>query len=240
MLQTQIIMRWVCLSMSEAFKPSFNFIFLPQQVGIYSTPRVKRPFLKRVWGMWLCDSARIKAQSGLVKKIITVVLPRKGISFPVENEKIFQQPIKLNRHQRWLVEQLKKPGDLIEMPKKMLSINDMIKLSAHECVEFALFTRWSQRILMRGDVTYVPFTPGMAKKWAKRGWRWSGHTHPHGGNIPLTPSSGIGKSHDAAVLWRFSQYGTQRYSVVYDWDGNWRVFRPNENPLFQPGWGPHQ
>jgi len=68
--------------------------------------------------MWLCDSARIKAQSGLVKKIITVVLPRKGISFPVENEKIFQQPIKLNRHQRWLVEQLKKPGDLIEMPKK--------------------------------------------------------------------------------------------------------------------------
>ncbi len=198
MLQTPAIMHRIDLSLSEALKPSFSFILLPQQMGISSTPVVKRPFLKRVWGMWLCDSAIIKAQSGVVKKIITVVLPRKGISFPLEKENVFQQPIKLNRHQRWLVEQLKKPGDFIKLPKKMLSINDMIKLSAHERVEFALFTRWSQRILMRGDVT------------------------------------------DAAVLWRFSQYGTQRYSVVYDWDGNWRVFRPNENPLFQPGWGPHR
>ncbi|HID99876.1 MAG TPA: hypothetical protein EYP59_06265 [Thiotrichaceae bacterium] len=169
MLQTHAIMRWVALSMSEVLKPSFSFILLPQQRLIFSTRVLKRPFLKRVWGMGLCDIARIKAQSGLVKKIITVVLTRKGISFPLEKETIFQQPIKLNRHQQWLVEQLKKPGDLIEMPKKMLSINDMIKLSAHERVEFALFTRWSQRILMRGDVTYVPFTPGMAKKWAKRG-----------------------------------------------------------------------
>jgi hypothetical protein len=159
MLQTPAIMRRLGLSMSEVLEPSF--IFLPQNLS--STPVVKRPFLKRVWEMRLCDSARIKGQSGLVKKIITVVLPRKGISFPFEKEKVFQQPIKLNKHQRWLVEQLKKPGDLIELPKKRLSINDMVKLSAHERVEFALFTRWSQRILMRGDVTYVPFTPGMAK-----------------------------------------------------------------------------
>jgi hypothetical protein len=109
-------------------------------------------------------------------------------------------------------------------------------------VEFALFTRWGRRLLMRGDTTYVPFTPGMAKKkWAKRGWRWSAHTHPHGGgNLPLTPSSGMGRSHDAAVLWRFSQYGTQRYSAIYDLEGNWRVFRPNEDIFFQPGWGVHK
>jgi RHS repeat-associated protein len=143
--------------------------------------------------------------------------------------------VNLNRHQRQLLEQLRQKGDFVELPKKMLRISDMTRLSAHERVEFALFTRGGQRILMRGDLNSVPFTPGMAKKWAQQGWRWSGHTHPVSGESPLVQSSWR-RGSDQGVLWRFSQYGRQRYSAVYDWGKRYRVFTADEGG-FNPGWG---
>lgn len=139
---------------------------------------------------------------------------------------------KLNRHQRGLYDRFQHmtPGEYIELPKKMLKVGDMVNVSKALQVELALFTKGGTRRLMLGYHTSVPFTPGMGKKWASKGWRWSGHTHPQGSGIPLEASKGM--NHDTGVLWRFAQYGKQRFSGIWDWDGNWTKFSPDPDPPF--------
>lgn len=168
---------------------------------------------------------------------------KRGIS-STQVAEAFDPSVKLNRHQRELLAQLQKPGDMVELPKKLLRMGDMVKLSGNQGVEFALFTKGGRRRLMRGDFNSVPFTPGMGKKWAKQGWKWSGHVHPVSKGSMLEHSGYRAadmlqyRGSDLGVLYRFTQYRGQWRSAVYAWNGEHRVFRYNETMFnVSPGWG---
>lgn len=62
-------------------------------------------------------------------------------------------------------------------------------LTAQTGDEFAMFTNGGRRLLIRGNSTSVPVNEAIAKSLAKRGYRWSGHTHP-GGQSVLRSSPG--------------------------------------------------
>jgi hypothetical protein len=69
-------------------------------------------------------------------------------------------------------------------------MKDFSALTANEGVEFALFTKRGERLVVRGDSRSVPLSGERIKKLAKDGWRFSGHTHPGVSDIVLDPSTG--------------------------------------------------
>jgi hypothetical protein len=85
-------------------------------------------------------------------------------------------------------------------------------LTAKESVEFAMFTRGSERLIVRGDRGSVNINSFDAVVLNARGYRWSGHTHV-GRN--LAASYG-----DKKVLRRF----VQKRSVIYNAMGERNIF----------------
>lgn len=119
----------------------------------------------------------------------------------------------LNNRQKRIISSLLSDGDRVIINKKDVSMRDLSALSAHEGVEFALLTRKSERMVIRGTEQHVNAINGIAaREFAKEGWKWSGHTHVVGG---LIPSEG-----DRLVLERFNQ----DRSVIYDAAGRFGLF----------------
>jgi RHS repeat-associated protein len=134
---------------------------------------------------------------------------------------------KLSSRQARLLEMLTGEGSSTILPKRAVRLKDLAALTAETGDEFAMFTRGSQRMIMRGSSGSVPVTPEIASQMAGRGWRWSGHTHPGTGQQVLRSSIG-----DRAVL---SAFGRGR-SVVYNSVGQHSLFGPNGDLLL--GWRP--
>ena len=76
---------------------------------------------------------------------------------------------------------LVKSGDSIIVGRKDVNLQDMRVLSAFNDVEFALLTRGKQRMLVRGAEKHVEL-PLPGYELGRKGWRWSGHSHPRGAN----------------------------------------------------------
>ena len=69
---------------------------------------------------------------------------------------------------------------------------------------------------MFSSVVKVPVNIDIAKEYAAKGWRWSGHSHPGMTGIVLSPSDS-----DRIVL---QQFTNQTYSSTINSVGNYQRF----------------
>ncbi len=96
-----------------------------------------------------------------------------------------------------------------------MNLKDLAVLTAKTGDEFAMFTRGSQRMVIRGNTTIVDINSRVAQNLYNAGFRWSGHTHPGvGTNVKFTSEG------DGHILNQFHQ--TQ--SVILDSLGNFSIF----------------
>lgn len=100
------------------------------------------------------------------------------------------------------------------MSKKNVKLSDLSALTAQTGVEFAMFTKGSERLIIRGDERSVNVSKSYALELKLLGYRWSGHTHPGIDDFCLMPSSG-----DKEILSIFSQDCT----AIYNSTGKWYV-----------------
>ncbi|MDR0936643.1 MAG: hypothetical protein LBM98_08190 [Oscillospiraceae bacterium] len=122
----------------------------------------------------------------------------------------------LSRRQQRLLDSLPEYGSRVTVTKNSVSMKDLAALTAKAGVEFALFTRGSRRLIVRGDAYSVNINDADAKELAEQGYRWSGHTHPGYNRFILRGSEG-----DRNILSAFSQ----ERSAVYNSLGQFRDFR---------------
>ena len=128
---------------------------------------------------------------------------------------IAQIGIELNTRQKKLLEQLDKYDASVVVSKNEVSMYDLSALTAETGVEYAMFTKGSKRLIVRGDEKSVNIGIDKAKELAQNGYRWSGHTHPGYDYLVLTASDG-----DYAVLKAFGQ----KEGIIYNSFGQYAIF----------------
>jgi len=121
----------------------------------------------------------------------------------------------LNNRQKELLEQLPEFDSRTTVPKDSVNMADLSALTAETGHEFAMFTKSNERLIVRGNETMVNIDVEEAKKLAKSGYKWSGHTHPGVDSNCLLASAG-----DKAILECFEQ----KTSSIYNSKGNFRTF----------------
>ena len=121
----------------------------------------------------------------------------------------------LNARQRNLLAVLPKFGSRLTVKKKDVKLGDLAAMTAATGVEFAVFTRKSERLVIRGNKNGVPGSIKELAELSRQGYRFSGHTHPGTGVNVLWPSGG-----DKKALRLFKQ----EFSVVLDPLGQYQVY----------------
>lgn len=129
----------------------------------------------------------------------------------------------LNARQQRILDRLSNFDDRVEFNKRDVSMKDLAALTAHENVEFAMFTKGDKRLVIRGERNSVNFRYEDAEKFAEQGYRWSGHTHPGTEYEICFPSEG-----DRGILEIMTRTG-QKYSVIYSSTGRKYVFSVNKD-----------
>ena len=127
--------------------------------------------------------------------------------------------VDLNTRQKNLLQQLPNCDSSIIINKGDVNLKDLAALTAKTGDEFAMFTRGSQRMIIRGNASAVYIDGAMAQELYNAGFKWSGHTHPGIGVNVKFASEG-----DMYILEQFNQ--TQ--SVIFDSQGNFSVFEIGE------------
>ena len=125
----------------------------------------------------------------------------------------FSRP--LNKRQEKLLQSLHAYNCRLTVRKNEVSMKDLAALTAHTGVEYALFTRKGERLIIRGSTEKTE-----ARRLVQAGYRWSGHTHPGTDVNTIIASKG-----DYEILRAFGQ----KYSVVYDSTGRYGIFGGEEN-----------
>ena len=92
---------------------------------------------------------------------------------------------------------------------------DLSALTAKTGVEFAMFTKGGKRLIVRGNSNSVNINIDEARRLAKQGYKWSGHTHPGIEDSSLLASYG-----DIEILKAFKQ----KQGVIYNSKGNFLTF----------------
>ena len=113
---------------------------------------------------------------------------------------ILQYARPLSNRQSALLEQVPTFDSRATVRKRDVNLRDLSALTAETGDEFALFTKGSERLVIRGDAVHVAVTQEAARQLAEQGYRWSGHTHPGYNDFCLSPSDG-----DLAILEVFHQ-----------------------------------
>ncbi|MGN0614468.1 MAG: hypothetical protein ACI4JB_11290 [Porcipelethomonas sp.] len=121
----------------------------------------------------------------------------------------------LNNRQRRLLEQLPEFDSRLIVNRDEVNMADLSALTACTGHEFAMFTKGSERLIIRGNSFMVNLNVMQAEQLAGQGYRWSGHTHPGTDFLCMQPSDG-----DYAVLNCF----VQNNSVIYNSRGDFRTF----------------
>ncbi len=125
----------------------------------------------------------------------------------------FDRP--LNNRQIRLLDALPAFDSRTTVRKSDVNMRDLSALTAFTGVEYALFTRRGERLIIRGSEYMTNIDPETAAQMAADGWRWSGHTHPSAGVNARTASSG-----DYRILEAFGQ----QYSMIVDIAGRFDIF----------------
>ena len=126
----------------------------------------------------------------------------------------------LSGKQQKLLSHLKVYNDRIIIDKRSVSMKDLAAITAHENVEFAMFTKNNKRLIIRGGRNDVDVNENKMKELARQGYKWSGHTHPVTNPKELLPSEG-----DRAVL----KASGKKRSAVYSSTGRKYIFGINED-----------
>lgn len=121
----------------------------------------------------------------------------------------------LNTRQKKLLEKLDKYDTSAIVKKDSVNMADLCALTAETGDEFAMFTRGSQRLIIRGNKTSVNVNIDKAKELVQNGYRWSGHTHPGYDMLSLTASDG-----DYNILKAFDQ----KEGIIYNSLGHYMIF----------------
>lgn len=117
--------------------------------------------------------------------------------------------VELSARQRDLLEKLPEYGSQVSVEKSTVSMSDLSALTAKTGVEYAMFTKGNQRLVIRGKENEVHVTEEIARALNELGYRWSGHTHPGTDIRCLVASQG-----DMAILECFDQQGSSIYNSV--------------------------
>jgi hypothetical protein len=128
--------------------------------------------------------------------------------------------VKLSVRQQSLLDKLPEYDSHVVVKKNEVSMTDLAALTAKTNVEYAMFTKGHERLVIRGDIKRVNITTEDAAMLSVQGYKWSGHTHVGlRDGWELSPSDG-----DIDVLNRFNQ----KESVIYNVNGQYQTF---ENTL---------
>jgi len=123
---------------------------------------------------------------------------------------------KLSARQQALLAKLPEYDSRVTVKKSDVSMRDLSALTAKTGVEFAMFTRKQERLIVRGDAVHINITPDKATALNALGYKWSGHTHIGLYNgWELSASDG-----DYDVLSEFNQ----KESVIYNAMGKYKTF----------------
>jgi hypothetical protein len=152
------------------------------------------------------------AERGIIQKEVKMI--NNNIALPIDHAHTgkgrpnaimhFGKP--LSNRQQELLDSLPNYESRAIVAKSDVSMKDL-SLTAKVGVEFAMFTRGSQRLIVRGNSRRVNINTDKAVQLAKDGYSWSGHTHPGFDRFILTESKG-----DRNILKSF----TQEQSVIYN------------------------
>ena len=124
--------------------------------------------------------------------------------------------VELSNRQKRLLDKLPNYDSKVIVDKSDVNLADLSALTAKEGVEFAMFTKKNERLIIRGNEYMVNIDEQLAKKLSKEGYRWSGHTHPGDTMFVLFASDG-----DKQILKCFNQLR----SVIMNSKGQFNVFR---------------
>ena len=124
---------------------------------------------------------------------------------------------KLTARRQEILDQLPDALSRMTLHKKQVNVTDLAHLTAATGDEFALFTRGSQRLVVRGDANGVPLTVSQLEKLHQQGYRFSAHTHPGTSDLVLNAS---GKPGDRAVIEIFQQ----KQSLILNSAGRRSIF----------------
>ena len=122
----------------------------------------------------------------------------------------------LNNRQQKLLDNLPEFDSRVTVQKKSVNMSDLSALTAKTGDEFAMFTKGSERLIIRGNSTKVNINLDEAETLSEKGYRWSGHTHPGIDSNCLISSYG-----DKSILKAFKQ----ETSVIYNSKGKFSTFR---------------
>ena len=147
------------------------------------------------------------------------------ISSPIETAKTEYKTlatssfVNLTNRQKVIDEKINDVGTLYSFKKKNIKMSDLISLTAINGCEYAMFTKGSERIIIRGT-RHSTSDGATLISLAKQGYRWSGHTHPFN-DWPM------GSYGDIETLKLFKNNQT----IVYNSFGEWSTFDKNGNML---------
>lgn len=128
---------------------------------------------------------------------------------------VWSYGVPLNNRQQRLLEALPQYDSRVIVSKDQVNMTDLAALTSETGVEYAMFTKGGDRLIIRGDTKSVNVDTETAQKLAEEGYKWSGHTHPGLDNLVLQASEG-----DYLILKQFKQ----KVSVIYNSKGDFRTF----------------
>jgi hypothetical protein len=162
------------------------------------------------------------SNSNKIESVISqpIKLPIKARGGAKGNPKamVHYKNISLNSRQQKLLDKLPKFDSRIIVKKKDVNLRDLVALTVATAVidedgnvkspgiEFAMFTRGQERLIIRGNEKEVNVKTSYAKILNAEGYRWSGHTHPGFADHKALPSDD-----DVEILKEFTN---QKHSVV--------------------------
>jgi len=155
-----------------------------------------------------------------VKNSILMYVDKNTISLPIEHGPhsgkgepwaVMRHNRPLTNRQQALLNELPLRGSEAKVKKSDVSMKDLSALTAKTGVEFAMFTRGSERLVIRGIKDKVDVNRERALALKTQGYTWSGHTHVD----TLIESGG-----DLDILNAFDQ----KSSVIYNAEGEFREF----------------
>jgi hypothetical protein len=132
----------------------------------------------------------------------------------------------LSGRQQDILDQLPDTLSQLSLKKSQINVTELAALTAQTGDEFALFTRGSQRLVIRGNDRGVPLLPEEIVSLKNQGYKWSGHSHPGTRDAVLDASGGYGKQQgDLYVL----ELMNQDRSLILNSAGQRSIFDQFDN-----------
>ena len=161
-------------------------------------------------------SGIMKVQGGKIMNINNVESPIEQRNTAKGNPNaILQFDRPLNNRQQKLLNSLLEYDSKVIIKKKDVNMRDLAALTAVTGDEFALFTKGSERLVVRGNANSVNIDIEKANELSKQGYKWSGHTHPGVDKNSLMASIG-----DKEILKCFKQ----KVGYIYNSKGEFLDF----------------